>query len=282
MRRALPLPSLIMAMFVIAAAPPAEADLVRDGNDAYASGDFQRSLDLYTKAQRTITDPGLTAFNRAAVFAATGEHRQAENHLRMALADEEITDVRRAQGLFNLGNSLVRQAGPRDVKLLREAIHHYGRAIAFSTDTAFNQQVRHNLETAKLLWNKARAAVPAPPAPGSEQPQDADQPKPEQKNDSPPEQTGKNDKKPGKDVPLPKDGKIDDSKTGKDKDGEQGDAKKADISRVPVIPDSDQVEKQSPEDTRRALEFAAERLKNERRRQRMEQSIPEIPSGRDW
>ena len=73
-------------------------ELVRQGDAAFERGDYSAAVDLYTRAEDAITDPGLVAFNKGAALyrlalAADDEasrrqwFREAELHYRRCLED---------------------------------------------------------------------------------------------------------------------------------------------------------------------------------------------------
>src|SRR5215472_11391773 len=78
----------VLALALISAAPAREAeDLVRQGNTAYAEGDFSEAAGLYEKAEEATTDPGQVAFNKAVALQANGKWEEAENHYWLCLGD---------------------------------------------------------------------------------------------------------------------------------------------------------------------------------------------------
>ena len=146
--------------------------------------EYDEALRLYQQAEERGTDPGLIAFNRATAYYHLQDYRQAENHYRMALDDMAISAERRARALYDLGNCLVRQADDKDVKTLRAAIRCFELCLDDSPDEGLRNDAAHNLELAKLLWNKARAMLSQQPPPNSEETPEDHRP-PTRKKDQP-------------------------------------------------------------------------------------------------
>jgi hypothetical protein len=139
---------------------------------------------------------------------------------------------------------------------------------------------------AKLLWNKARARTSRPPDPNTDEPADESKPPESKKKERDPSKEGMED---GKQKDGDSSKKVDADPKEKGGQQEKIDAKMekkpGNAPRdqgPPVLPDTDQVERRSPEDTLKALEAAERRLYKERQRMRMDAAIPGKPSGRDW
>ncbi|MCE9533033.1 MAG: hypothetical protein K8T89_18195 [Planctomycetes bacterium] len=276
--RLLILPLVILS---VSAAPP--EDSIRDANKSFEKGEIKLALRLYEEAEEYGNDPGLIAFNKAAAYFAIDDVRQAEKHFRMSLDDAAAPRERRIKALYNLGNCLVRQAGEKDYKTFRDAIRCYELCLDEQPEAGLRTDAAHNLELAKLLWRKALAGQSDPPTPNTDDP--PEQPRPtEPKKETPGMSEAKEPKTkdfdPTKDK-LPKDpkkieieGKLEAKKT--------IDVPKPNPSRAPLIPDSDQLNPLTKEETRLALQFAEDRLRKERQRNRVERTTPENASGRDW
>lgn len=150
------------ALAVCGGQPPRSVgELMRDADAAVLRGDLETAESLYAEAEPLTADPGLVAFNKGVILFRRGQYRQAELHLRRSLADAAISPERRARGLFNLGDTLVKQAGDTDAKLLQTAIECYELVLREATDDGLKTDAAHNLELAKLLWAKAVAKQPA-------------------------------------------------------------------------------------------------------------------------
>lgn len=276
-----------LAIVLISASPNAKPDdLIREGDQAIEKAEYEKALELYQEAEERGTDPGLIAFNKAAAYWHLNDFRKAELHYRMTLNDAAASTERRARSFFNLGNCLVKQAGERDIALLREAIRYYEYCLDLAADGELRALARHNLEVAKLLWIDARSQIANPPAPNADEPPDTPR-QPEAKKKSEPEkkkEPGKTDV--GKNIKkeLDSKAKIDKGTESSDpkQDPNRSDSPQAGPGRVPVIPDKDELERRSESDTLAALMETEIRLKIIRQRLRAFATIPEKPSGKDW
>ena len=279
---------LAYTFLAISAAPNAKPDdLIREGNQAVEKEQFEAALQLFQDAEERGTDPGLIAFNKATAFWHVGDFRKAENHYRMALDDAAAPAERRVRAFFNLGNCLVKQSDDRDIRLLREAIRYYEYCLDLAADAGLRKDAKHNLELAKLLWNKARARSSNPPSPNSDEPPDTPR-QPETRKR--PELEKKKEPGMNEDGKEPK--KETDHKTKIDKGTEvtdpKNDPQKSDAppqpgpGRVPVVPDKDKLDEWEKADAIAALKEAEVRLNLIRQRLRAFAAIPEKPSGKDW
>ncbi|MFN4260112.1 MAG: hypothetical protein ACK4RK_12520 [Gemmataceae bacterium] len=175
---------LISASGVILAAAEPLA-LIQRGNLAFAEGDYATALELYEQAGEWADDPGWIAFNQGAVHYRQENYREAEQLYRACL--EDATGSRRARALYNLGNCLLRQGGDTQPEVLRHAIDCFQQCQAHPASTPeLREEARHNLELAKLLWVKAKAAQakdpPHSPNSGESDPSDTKSPQPPPKN----------------------------------------------------------------------------------------------------
>src|SRR5262245_10932041 len=97
--------------FLLSAGPLGPPDeLVRQGNAAFRAGDAAAAGRLYAAAVEYTADPGLVAFNTAAVLFEQGEYRDAELHYVRALDDKAAPPDRRAKALYNRGVCIVKRA----------------------------------------------------------------------------------------------------------------------------------------------------------------------------
>ena len=218
--------------------------MIRKGNAAIEAGDLDGADILYAQAEERAADPGLVAFNKAVVSFKRGDFRRAELGFRRALGDRDIPADRRVRGLYNLGTSLVRQAGETDVKQLQAAIECYELVLAETTDEGLRSDTGHNLELAKLLWAKARSRrPPGERDPEWEEPRDPKQPPPDPaKNPDDPANDGTGDAK------QPDPGAKLDVGKGQDKGQmpKETEKKAPGHGNLPVVPDKDQVEPYAP------------------------------------
>lgn len=269
-----------------AAAPPARdsaEDAVRRANAALAAGDRDEAARLYAVAEGLTTDPGLVAFNQAAVLFQKGDFREAEVHYARVLDDAACPPERAARAWYNRGTCLLRRGGPAAV--YRSAIACLERCVdAPAADEPLRADARHNLEVAKALWNEARKADAkerpnSPPPP--EDPRTEPQPKPEKATEpeTSPDTGEPGGKKTGEQPKVgpqaadPVPGKVDDP-TAAPVQGAP--------SPAPQLQNDDAVQQLSPDDTRAHLRKIAERLDKDRRDLRRTLSPPILPGVRDW
>ena len=136
-----------LTVLLISAKPPrTNHDEIRQANAAFEEGEFETADLLYTRAEEWAVDPGLIAFNKANVLYRQGSDRRAELCYRRCLADKDVPAERRVRALYGLGNSLVRQAGESDIKLLQSAIECYELCLRSTTDDGLRSDAGHNLE----------------------------------------------------------------------------------------------------------------------------------------
>lgn len=269
--------ALCLLPFLAAAGPP--DDLVRRGNEAFRAGESAAAGKLYAAAGERTADPGLVAFNQAAVLFEQGEYREAEVHYLRALDDRAAPPGRRARALYNRGVCLVKRA--TDVPALRTAVACFEQALdADALDDHLRADARYNLELAKLLWAEARAKHGGAETPNQLPP---DEP-PEGK---PPPTAGPD---PGADAgrepdgPGPRPGGPPQAMAGTAGGAapQPTDRKTAGAGTLPVLVDGPQAQKLSPDDARAYLARVAERLDRDRRANARLLAGPERPHVRDW
>jgi tetratricopeptide (TPR) repeat protein len=264
---------LLLRFWGIFGSQPAPEDWVRRGNAAFEQGNFAEAAADYAKAEVHITDPGLTAFNKAAALYEKGLYRDAERHYRCAL--EDAAGKRRRCALFGLANSLLQQGHVRGPSVLREAIRCYEDCLNSSgMERDLAEDCRHNLELAKLLLYQAQARSSDRP---EKQPgEDRQRPPDRQGLESPAEQTsdGKADAK-GERRPVHAEQKKAGQRT---EEGRPGAG-----TELPPVPDQDEMAPMSREDAEQHLQRAAERILSEQQSYRQQhRRRPINNSGLDW
>ncbi len=268
--RLVPLALAAVLLSLVGAASVEEMrDLVRQGNEAFARQHYEQALELYSQAEEESDDPGLVAFNKAAAYYRLGHFREAELHYRRCLEDDQVPGLRRARTSFDLGNSLVRQAGERDVAQLAQAVVAYRACLKDpAADADLRGDARYNLELAQLLWLKAKAR-----ADQKSESERQSRPDPEKR------QPGQgNDKKPGG---MDDDGKDPQAPDGGEAPGAKAPGKnKAATGPLQVLPDADELVPLSPEEAQAHLRRLAEQITRERRHHH--QSRPATGSAKDW
>jgi tetratricopeptide (TPR) repeat protein len=256
------------------------AELIRRANAAYLQGDLAAADQLYAAAEERAADPGLVAFNKAAVLFQQEKFRDAELHYTRVLDDMACPPDRAARAWFNRGTCLLRRGGSAPV--YRSAVACFERCLDLNpADESLRADARHNLELAKLLWVEANRKADKPETPN--------RPPQEELPDAPPPLGGA-EQEPGatepggaegpnglrpipKPVPAPAAGgrpwETDTKAPGAN-------------ANLQTLKDTDQVQPLSPEDTREYLRRTAARL--ERERQEMLKLLygPDRPGVRDW
>lgn len=266
-----------------AAPPPADTDeLIRRANAAFEKGDAEAADALYAAAEERTADPGLIAFNRAAVLFRKGDFRDAELHYARVLEDRACPPDRAARAWFNRGTCLLRRGGTPAA--YRSAVACFERCLDLDpADEPLKADARHNLELAKLLWVEANRKAAKPETPNSDPP-------PEERPDPPPAFGGA-DPQPGnpepggsdnagknpQPVPTPAAGPTPKG-TPKDADAKAP----GNNPNLPVLKDDDRLQPLSPEDTREYLKRTEDRLRRERQGMLRMLYGPDRPGVRDW
>jgi Ca-activated chloride channel homolog len=275
-RRPVPATAAVLAVLLFTAATPDVDPLVRQGNAAFADGDFETALAFYDRAERSATDPGLVAFNRAAASFRLGRFAEAVAGYRQSLEDDQSPPSRRARAQYDLGTALVKQSGGASAALLRQAVNAFRACLAQpELDADLAKDARHNLELAQLLWMRARTANPnedpgdgasdRPPDPKSNRPSGSD---PRKQDENGP---------PSKDRPEPSPQPGDEGKAA------LGDGAKDKLNAGPLqmLPDSDEVRPLPPAEADEQLARIIERIVRERRLH-WQQSARPTKDARNW
>lgn len=271
---------------LLAAAPHMEAaaeELIREANAAFLQGDSDRAERLYAAAEERATDPGLVAFNRAAVLFQDGDFRSAELHYWWVLKDAACPPERAARAWYNRGTCLLRRGGSTTV--YREAIACLEQCLeSTAADEPLKADARYNLELAKILWNEARKANARPDSPNENPPA-------EDPENNPPPKSANTDQQPG--APEAGDGNkpgsrlqpVDPRNATPPANARNNPAAAQNAGNAPnlqPLQDSSTPQPLSPEDTREYLKRTAERLKKDRQNLRNSQYGPERPGLLDW
>jgi hypothetical protein len=246
---------------VIAAAPNEPPDdLIRRANAAVIAGDDVAAESLYSAAEERASDPGLIAFNRAAVQFHKGEFHAAEVSYARVLEDRACPAERAAKAWFNRGTCLLRRGGSASV--YRSAIACFDHCLeSAAADAPLKANARQNLELAKLLWIEANKKAAKPDSPNEPAKEDERPEPPPSKGGAEPENGGGNDgKKDVRPLPTPKATQV--PKAGPGGDGNTGPANNP---LLQPIADDTVPQKLSPEDSREHLRRAEQRMTQERR-----------------
>jgi tetratricopeptide (TPR) repeat protein len=271
---------------LVAAGPPSNAlpnDLIRRANAAYLADNREEAERLYTAAEERTSDPGLIAFNRAALMFGKGEFREAELLYDRVLSDAAIPPERAARARYNRGTCLLRRGGPS--ALFQVAIDDFERCLdSPASDEVLKANSRHNLELAKLLWKRAwdeevsAGKKPPPPseqAPPERQPESR-QPQPNEQTSNTPGSANPGGTKPQTEPPLKQ---VENPLT---THNNADSPNRGMNTTAPELKNEDAVQILSPEDTRNLLRRTAERLKKDRHAL-LETLYPKYkPGARDW
>jgi tetratricopeptide (TPR) repeat protein len=259
---------------------PGADELIRRASALYLAGNTDEADRLYALAEEKTTDPGLVAFDRAAVLFQKGDYRAAELHYARVLADASCPPERAARAWYNRGTCLLKRGGSSSV--YRSSIDCLERCLlAPAGEEPLKADARHNLELAKLLWNESRSKA------GKKNEGPNDQPKEDQPGDpQPPKQGGMGPTEPGdtgepkanqKSVVQPDTAPPPGAKPTPTQTRTPGSA-----SEPQPLQDTSEVQALSPEDTREHLKRTAERLKKDRRDLWKALTGPERPGIMDW
>src|SRR5579875_1850326 len=131
--------------------------LLREGHQALAQGDYERAAALYQQAELRSTNPAEIAF-----YLAEAKYRlavQVEGLSSQLLEAEQLyrccldpSDPHRPYALCGLGNCLLRKAGSSDEDNLRSALACYDLCLqSAGDDEVLISAVRYNREKARLM-----------------------------------------------------------------------------------------------------------------------------------
>lgn len=264
-----------LALLLVGAASDDEtADLVRQGNAAYARKDYEAAVRFFEKAEARAADPGLVAFNKGAALYRQGHFHEAELCYRRCLDDGEAPTPRRLRALYDLGTSLLHVQDGKDARALALAVRCLSECRRRATDADLRGRAGYNLELARLLLARA-AADPANPGPS---PKD-DEEKQGNKDDDQRGQEGELSQQTGRAQPkggaLLKEPLKGQQKTIETKEMAPG------KGNLGTLPDTDELTRLDPQDTAEHLERAARRIRGEQLQQRRsgERTLPNV---KDW
>jgi tetratricopeptide (TPR) repeat protein len=267
-----------LSVFLLGAVSTQHAtDLARQGDAAFEQEDYAAALDAYQRAEETITDPGLVAFNEGAALYRLGLFRDAEAHYRRALGD--AAGERRARVLYDLGNALLQQGQDQDVRLLQQAIGAYQDCLAQpALGRELAEDARGNLALARALLQKARTRKPSQP----DSPTDND-PGPS------PHEDPRNRQRPGDYATSPPGGNFMGTPTpGSELGPENRQGALQTKQTAPgegndrPLPDQEQLAKMSADDTEQYVRQAAARIMRERHELWHRGAATPRPGMKDW
>lgn len=265
----------LIVLALLSAAPVADPDhCVRQGNAAFARGDYALALEWYGRAEERSTDPGLVALNKAAAFYRLGDYKNAELNYRRSLEDAE--GPRRARLLHDLGACLLQRSQGKNVKALEEAIDVLEACLhGENLVAALRERTRFNLELAKLLWLEARKAS-QPPKP-DEPPGGKDDPSLTRK---PNDKQGTTE--PGATLPDPNaQGQPTKPAPGTEPATSETEQPNPGAGNLGAIPDTKELVPLSPEDAAAHLRAAVERIRMEQMKSKVQGPRSKVQNAMD-
>lgn len=284
MRRYLLATALFAATVSLSVAQPPD-DLIRQANKAVLAGDPAAAESLYAAAAERTADPGLVAYNTAAVRFGQGRFYDAEVLYARTLDDRACPPARAAKAWFNRGVCLLRRGG--DPAAFRSAVACFDRCLdSPGADDPLKADARKLLELSKLLWADAARKAAKPENPNTPAPEDGPDPPPPQppaggaEPDLQPDPKGK-DGSPGK--ADQKATKQSGATPTKDLGAKATDQPAAGANpKLQPLPDDDTARPLSPDETRAYLRQTEDRLRRERQALLRSVAGPERPGVKDW
>lgn len=283
MRRSLLAAALFAATVSLSVAQPPE-ELVRLANKAVLAKDAAAAEPLYAAAAERTADPGLVAYNTAAVRFGQGRYYDAEVLYARALDDRACPPGRAARAWFNRGVCLLKRGG--DPATYRSAVACFDRCLdSPGADDPLRADARRLLEIAKLLWADAARRAARPENPNTPPPEEGpDPPPPLPPGGAAPEpQPDPNGKEGTPDKADPRLSKQSGTQPKKDAGAKGDDHPAAGASpKLQPLPDDDTARPLSPEATRAYLRQTEERLRRDRQGLLRAVAGPDRPGVKDW
>jgi len=267
--------SLSLPWFVIGANPAFDAaDMLRQGNAAFDREEYETALNFYRQAESKIADPGWLAFNEGAALYRLSRYREAE--IQYWLSRQDATGPRLHRVLYDLGNSILRQASARDAALLERAIGFYEECLRQpELDQELANDARHNLALARELLKTAKAGTenhPNEPNRDSKRPDDS-------KPKTQPGSTGLN---PGDDDNAGSGQRPAEASDSDNQGNSKNPQRQPGIGNLPPVPDSDQFVPLNSDDTSAYLRKVTERILKERRSHYAKSASRPSQNVKDW
>lgn len=120
-------------------------EYIRKGNRLYKKSEFAGSEGMYRRAQAQEKQGGDAGFNLGGALYKQGRYGEAADEFSKAAATSEGDSLRQAEGLYNLGNSLLKE------QKFKESIGAYINSLKLNPE---NIQAKHNLAYAQDQLNK--------------------------------------------------------------------------------------------------------------------------------
>lgn len=282
MTRRLPLAAVLFAATVALAAGQPPEELVRRANAAVLAGDPAAADPLYAAAAERTADPGLVAYNTAAVRAAQVRFYDAEVLYARALDDRDCPPTRAARAWYNRGVCLLKRGG--DAAVYRSAVACLERCRESpGADDPLRADARRLIELAKLLWADAARKAPRPESPNTPTPEDAHEPPPPQPGGTEPETRPDPGGKDGSTNPSdPRQTKPAGMQPTQEPGGKTEQPAAGVGPQLRPLSNDDTARPLSPEETRAYLRQTEERLRKERQGLLRAVAGPDRPGVKDW
>ncbi len=142
------------------AASPDASRLVREGNAAYAEGDYSHAADKYKEAERALPESPQAQFNLGAALFKQGDYNGARKQFLDVFDSTESGAALRRRAVYNLGAATFRQAEQKladgdlqaAVDAYRESVDLFRRAAGDDRqhEDALADDARWNTEVARL------------------------------------------------------------------------------------------------------------------------------------
>jgi tetratricopeptide (TPR) repeat protein len=277
---------VLASVLLVGAADLRDAEtLLREGNAAFARGDYAEAAALYEQAEKRTTEPALVAFNRAAATYQLAMIRTEEKAGLLGEAEQLYrcclsgSDPHRPWALYGLGNCLLHKTS--SAESLKEAIACYQRCLREAAgDGKLTGDARQNLELARLrLLQFQKAARESEDKPPEGDNGDNNPPRKDAKQPMPVQQPG--DHSNGR--PDPRSGAIPTKLNQGDRVTETEERPLPGVNHsLPTIPDRAETPPLSPQDAAEHLDRASRRILEEGQAHRQRKARPPAKGIRDW
>lgn len=136
---------LLFAITGVSAQQLPERGLVRKGNRQFDKGNYEQSIERYTKALETAPQNFEAGYNLGNALYKAERYDKAEQTIRGAAADSLRADEERAEAFYNLGNAQFKQ------EKYTEALESYKQSLRLNPT---DQQAKYNYAYTKRLLDQ--------------------------------------------------------------------------------------------------------------------------------
>lgn len=173
---------LLFAITGVSAQQMPERSLVRKGNRQFDKGNYEQSIERYTKALETVPQSFEAGYNLGNALYKVERYDKAEQTIRGAAADSLRADEERAEAFYNLGNAQFKQ------EQYKEALESYKQSLRLNPT---DQQAKYNYAYTKRLLDQNK----------DDQEQEKDKDKEQEKKDQEQQKQDQNEPKEDKGEP---------------------------------------------------------------------------------